>query len=274
VRKGIFMFLLLMTHAAFAQIQHGTIIIFNISKDELVVAADSRQTDVETHGPPNDHYCKIAAFGGQTIFTAVGVTGVSYPGIHWTNIDVARSVIKSVRAENGGKASAHDLASAWGRTMQNNWRSAYLISPGKISQVAETSNGQIAAGMFAQIEGGEIHIEGAAIVVDTLRLEPITLATGPLGDCFPCGTTGSRICAAGKTITTTEEFCRKPNLVLSPPLVSKIDREAALAVEAADFVIAQDKTGEIGGSVDAVELGTDGRLRWRQRKAECPENQN
>ncbi len=53
--------------------------------------------------------------------------------------------------------------------------------------------------------------------------------------------------------------------------LNKAEWEGAMTVWSVDFVLKNVRSGEIGGPVDAVELSSDGRIRWIQRKPNCPD---
>lgn len=91
----------LSAYLAMAQIQHGSVGVVHLTKDEISVAADSRGIRKRPNGNPdikNDAICKVAAFGDDLVFVSTGTTiflekrGV--PG--WNNIDEARASYRDV----------------------------------------------------------------------------------------------------------------------------------------------------------------------------------
>lgn len=264
----------IMSYSALAQIGFGTgtVIIFNRTEDKLIVAADSRENHRESNRPPDDTYCKITAFGDQIVFTSVGVDGASGT-LAWNNIDVAASVIHSARS-NGRDFRLYDVVVAWGNSMMQNWRAAYLLSPATVVMAAEQNDGGLTAGMFAQVKNGKIYWEGAAITFDRSRAEPVGLIVGQMDTCWACGEEGSaKICAGGKVAVATK-FCAQhaPDIVPSKSLLDRIGKEGVLAIRIADLTVAYDRSGEVGGHIDAVELNRNGSIRWLARKDNCPEN--
>jgi len=68
-----FVCFVLFLNAALAQVQSGTIIVFQFTGDKFVVAADSRSgPPKDYHRPPEDDYCKIAVFAHKFVFAASG----------------------------------------------------------------------------------------------------------------------------------------------------------------------------------------------------------
>jgi hypothetical protein len=72
MRLALMSFLVLVPYSACAQISSGTVIVFGISRDKVIVAGDSR--GLIAGEAPNDHMCKIVALGTRLIFTQAGVT--------------------------------------------------------------------------------------------------------------------------------------------------------------------------------------------------------
>lgn len=62
----------LFSYSAVAQISSGTIIVFHLTKDKFIIAADSRAV---FKGKPEDSDCKIAAFHHQFVFATSGASG-------------------------------------------------------------------------------------------------------------------------------------------------------------------------------------------------------
>jgi hypothetical protein len=62
----------LWSYSAFAQAQHGTVIVVNFTKDKVIIAADSRAMNSDNRRPPDDCRCNISAFGKKIVFTTSG----------------------------------------------------------------------------------------------------------------------------------------------------------------------------------------------------------
>jgi hypothetical protein len=73
IKKSLcFIFAVVLSYPAAAQVTSGTIAIFDFTKDQVVFAADSRGVG---NGPPVDSECKIETLGNQTLFTVLVMGG-------------------------------------------------------------------------------------------------------------------------------------------------------------------------------------------------------
>ena len=59
---------------AHAQLEHGTIVVFIVSKDRVVIAADSRSVSSQSGRLPTDDACKITALGTRLLFAEAGIS--------------------------------------------------------------------------------------------------------------------------------------------------------------------------------------------------------
>lgn len=277
------MLLLFIAYPARAQVSSGTIIVFNFSKNQIVVAADSRAVDQNT-GVPDDSYCKIAIIGHQLIFTTAGnVRSINHPVSlveSWDNTELARDAVRKVPSGENGSVYMDAIATNWTNAIAGHWISLYGWNRLKVSQLAEAGQGQLTAGIFIQAKG--LVLRGIAIDLDvTAFLNPIKYRIAPtLGNCWPCGQEqGEQICAGGKHIDIAAKFCSKretnAKICVRTPLI-KANANTRLAIKIAELTIdAYEKTaGDVGGKVDAVTLSNDGGITWNSRKPNCPENQN
>jgi hypothetical protein len=284
MRKNIFVLLLFMAYPARAQVSSGTIIVFNLSKNQVVVAADSVAVDHDT-GIPNYSYCKIAAFGHQFIFASAGnVHNIYQPPFgrieSWDNTELAGDAVRSTSGGENGDASINAIATFWANDVASRWKSFYGWDRRRVSQLAEAYEGQLTAGVFIQAKG--LLLEGVVVELNGLDfLNPIKSRIAPtLGRCWPCGQEqGEQICAGGSHVDFVAQFCseRKKNtkICIRTPL-TKANTYTKLAVKIAELTIDtyEKTTGDVGGKVDAVTLTNDGTITWNSRKDKCPENQD
>jgi hypothetical protein len=124
MRKNIFVLLLLTACPASAQVSSGTIVVLNISEDQVTVAADSRGLDRDT-GIANDSECKIATLGHKLVFTGVGNVrrispSISDPVKSWNNMEIAKDIFSRYAALQGG-TRVRTISTAWGNAVADNW---------------------------------------------------------------------------------------------------------------------------------------------------------
>lgn len=284
MRKALLILFLLMTYPTRAQIGSGTVLVFNLSKDQIVVAADSRIRFNRNAAAPNDSYCKIAAFSHQFVFTSVGNNSFTsgFPALvrSWDNIELARDAIRSTSNEEAGEAHINAMATRWANTVGALWNSLNQFDGLLVRDVADLNRGQLTAGVFIQAKG--LLMRGVAVSLNTTNfLTPIhyDIGSAPV-DCWPCGQKqGEQICAGGKHLDVAIQFCaeRKKNtkVEVRTPLV-KAKANTRLAVKIAELTIdAYGKTaGDVGGDIDTITLRNDGTIIWNSRKTNCPEDQD
>ena len=95
--KFLFLFVVACTLPAISQVNSGTVIFFQFTKSELVLAADSRTTLISPDGTTthNDHQCKIAAVNGKAVIAIAGIARKEgWQG--WDLLNVARTVMGGV----------------------------------------------------------------------------------------------------------------------------------------------------------------------------------
>lgn len=290
MRKSILVFVVLMSYPTFAQISSGTIIIFNLTQDEIVVAADSRRKS-DDGTAPDDSYCKIAAFRHQFIFTSAGRVG--YKKVNpadtiesWNNIDVARDALQNATKGMIVDDTYMEAVSAyWGAIIKNHWNLLCLFNRSKcaadVGLLSIAPQEQLLTdGIF--VGGKGLIIKGASVYFSsdlTKSFAPVDYRIGTsLGNCWPCGQ-GERICAAGSHVDIAAQFCseQKPRTKLSVrTALIGADEHVKLAVEIVEKTIdAYERTaGDVGGPVDAITITKDGKISWNARKHECPVNQD
>jgi hypothetical protein len=284
MRKCLFIVVMLLASAAFAQITSGTIIILNFTKDRLVIAADSRGVNTDTW-VPHDNECKIAEVDHRLIFTSVGnarrgrSSGLDRVN-GWDNAETTRVAFRSVRLLPTEEAQTRTIAKAWADTIAAHWQSLYQSEPDKVTRVL-SKNGGLTVGAFAEANKGTIYFRAAQIRFDRSRAtagDPI----GPefierLSDCWDCGE-GNRICAMGKHFDVAARFCaqtKSSDKIKVRTQLKSANRSVKLAVKIAELTVdAYEKTpGDVGGMVDAVTLKNNGSITWNAIKDGCEDSQ-
>lgn len=284
MKKYLFIFVMLLASAAFAQITSGTIIILNFTKDRLVIAADSRGVNTDTW-VPHDNECKIAEVDQRLIFTSVGNarrkrSSGPDPVNGWDNAETTRAAFRSVRQLPTEEAQTRTIAKTWADAIAANWQSLYRSEPEKVTRVL-SKNGGLTVGAFAEANMGTIYFRAAQIRFDQSRasvgdpIEPEFIER--LSDCWDCGD-GNRICAMGKHFDVAAKFCAQTKAndrIKVRTQLKGANRSVKLAVKIAELTIdAYAKTpGDVGGMVDAVTLKNNGSISWNAIKQSCHDGQ-
>jgi hypothetical protein len=292
MRKTIVLLIMLMSRPVIAQIRSGTIVVFDFTKDELVVAADSRS--ITKPGVPPGESCKIAAFHHEFIFTNVG--SISYvridptdPIADWNNTDIAKeSLHNASEGMNLTDTYMDAVVNYWANIVEGHWNDLCRanrrqctndnVGLGPLSTISQRT--ELTTGIFVGAKG--LPLRGAAIYFDSdlaKIFNPVGHTIGvALSHCWPCGQ-GEQLCAAGSHVDVAAQFCsdRKPDTKLSlRTTLRRADEHAKLAVEIVEKTIdAYEQTaGDVGGPVDAVTITKGGKIIWNSLKNNCPDNQD
>ncbi len=275
MRKRSLIFVVLMSYSTLAQVSSGTIIITNITKDKVVVAADSLSNRVLDHRRvPNYSQCKLEALSHQFIFTSGGNTAWwDHDAIAWDNFVLARNAIRSAKKGEHGAIDLDDGIRLWASDVKSHWD---RIDRQRVAELAAAYGGQITAGAFI---GKELTLRVGMIYFNASNmLDPIQYRIGR-GDvnCWPCGQLeGSKICGQGIHLDVASKFCserKHGDRIDVRTRLQEADESTKLPVKIIEMSIdTYGTTKDIGGSVDAVTMTKDGRITWNSRKANCPEN--
>lgn len=197
-----FILALLMTYPTCAEISSGSIVIFNFTKDEIVVAANSLATHHDT-GTPDYSYCKIATLGHQLIFTSVGRAMATLPGrVLWDNTALAGEAFRSAKKGVRGEVDLNDVVDLWARSVKSHW---VTIDWARIADLSRTNNGQLTAGVF--IGKGLAYKVVALSYNGVLDPAKYTVAN-TIDGCWPCGQlNGGMVCGAGHHLDVAAKFC-------------------------------------------------------------------
>jgi hypothetical protein len=168
------------------------------------------------------------------------------------------------------------------RILGQNWQELYKRHPEQVIEAAEKNKGQLTSAFFAEAKNGTIYRQLVGILFDRNKQPPIYAITGDQGGCLPCGLENAEICIGGEQ-AIADEFCLRStprakreadNWSPSKAIIDRFGKGAALAIRLADLTAAYDKSGTVGGQIDAVQLKSDGSIQWLAKKEYCPENQN
>jgi len=266
-------FLLGAAVSASAQITTGTIGVIYYTNDKIIMAADSRGTSSD--GTRTDAECKIAALGNDMIFVSTGVGGYDSgdprsPTRSWRNADEAHRVYERLSAGGSRHPSVAEVASEWSNIIVRNEMFLYERIPQQVLDAATDS--VLTEAMFGgTADDGSLLVISTDIVVHPDASPPIT---AEIGMELPPGSVG----VIGKKEIFSEFFqvasdrakAEAARWEKESARFPTDDREFFRMLRLIDLTITYDQSGEVGGAIDAVELGLGKGIRWRQRKAVCP----
>jgi hypothetical protein len=253
---------------AFAQIKSGTIIVFDRTPSDFFIAADSR-ANYDDASPPDDNECKISAFqSSHVIFAASGVTGYissessdsirTWSAHDQVKISIPQKWPKPIPAD--AKEALSRLTTLWASRMKDRWQKTFLAHPEILRSVStKQRNGVLTKGIFALAFKRQI----AIAMVEMMYTESgVTAVFHNDMNCWA----GITFCAMGETEIALK-YVSLGSFMLDSDQLSRVTRLAELTVS-------EDKSGEVGGPIDAVEMSNDGTITWRQKKEVCPESRN
>jgi hypothetical protein len=157
------------------------------------------------------------------------------------------------------------IANRWAVRLQSNWTKLYAAYPDRVITAATKGKGVLTNGFFVFTQNQRIAFTIRSVTFDGHK---IRTSTPPLPDCI------TQPCASGK-IDIPMEFIkltsRRARLEKQRFIVPKsVSFEMAHAIRLVELTIANDKTHEVGGPVDGLELLENGSIRWFRRKDNCP----
>ena len=232
------------------------------------MAADSRSVYQEV---PNDRDCKIAVIDRQFVFATSGLVGyVSREGDAvqgWMNVQEAEAAVHSrVARTDQAMNRVQNIANAWAERVRVHYQLLSYWHPDLAAEAVQRGKGGFTSAIFAgPASNGNIDYAIREIRIHNNRPE-IAI---PVIDCQTAP------CAYGSTDVFTEYFhltserAREQQSTFSPSLLERVGIETLRAIRLADLTVAYDRTGLVGGPIDAVELLQDGSIHWVQRKPNC-----
>lgn len=164
-------FCILFSALANAQFQHGTVVVFLVSTDRVIVAADSRAS--EPGGRSNDHACKIAALGTQLLFTEAGVAAGTHTILVSRNWSVRQEAIRAFSKFQVSRSRADpvDQVSAnWLRSVKR----LYLreLKSNREGVLSATTNDVLMTSSFVGLDRtGQVKVREIGISFDRAKLE-------------------------------------------------------------------------------------------------------
>jgi hypothetical protein len=269
--------------STFAQIESGTVVIVGLSKNKIVMAADSRVG--EEIGKYHDDGCKIVALSNKFLFTMSGRNRDRTNGkVGWDADQQAKEAFAADSQQpippSLESSFAYDLTQLWAELMIRNI--SKNIRPVELSQFGTSPNNSFVDGLFIGIGPlGDIQIGRTSIrrapqwfwddtIPDPLFVSwpdrvnvPETMTYTVLG----IGST-----TVNELFAATSERARNASLDILKEAKTwpSGEKDVRMAIKIAEFVTKYtDFPDDIGGPIDAAELDKGGTIRWIQRKPAC-----
>jgi len=265
-------------YLAHAEVQSGTVIVVYFSQDKLIMAADSRSGFTDRAN--SDEICKIIAPNHKFLFAVAGIaaaTDKTNSFLTWDGQDEARRAYdKTIGAFSEAPPDLIErIATSWGQTIQQNIVRLYFSDIATFKSRLKQPKGMLSLGVFGgRNPNGSLRLITAEIDYDESFLPPIRL-TVTTQSCVE----NVNICAFGEVSVPAEyvnlvsDRAKKERAGWDPsPAFPKEDWDILRVIRLVDLTIAFDKTGRVGGGIDAAQISQDGTLRWYQRKENCRED--
>lgn len=278
--KFLFAFLLIAPSALFAkpQAQGGSVLIVVYSPAEIVMAADSRVTNVST-GMFRDNYCKLSAPGGKILF---GTTGLVESTSGFDSIRVFRRIAGGMKGDHQ-EGFVEQVAFKWADAMDQNY--AHMPA-GLVEKFIKENSGDRALDctMFAGVEpSGNLSLVRARLFYGAAssgapatvryKIEVIPLESPAPGylNIGGCGDIDVL-----RQFTPPKTPSNKAEVEQWKLLTG--DVKAQIATRLVNLTIAREKPERVGGHevvpvggrVDTAEIKRGGNVEWIARKPSCP----
>lgn len=260
--------LFLVPHPVRCQISSGTVVVFRILPDRVIVAADSKA--IRDNGPPRYTDCKISAFRERVVFASTGHQGYVYRRFPdtlrtWSNISEARNAVRHFGAIESANARAKALGDSWVESIRDLWQSLANVHLDYVKSQAR--DGVICSVLFAAADELNVAVVVHQVVLRGHRIE----VTSP--DIRGCAIDQ---CVFGPPVASeyvglTSERARAETWSASTELLARTSKEMLKAVRLVDLTIAYDETEVVGPPIDALDLRASGTVQWFQRKYACAE---
>ena len=255
----------------------GTIVLTFYTKEKVVFAAESRLKLTGTSVEYREDACKVRAVQKKFIFATSGLNGYEHVyghGVSWDGYGAPARLVDQVPDSAPDPVKA--LARLWAEWMEEHITDELTRNPGPILRGKKTDalNHAMFAGLNRQgeIVMYSVHFRCACsagpkrAVFEIEQESPKSGAMGGFG-------TEEATDVVDELLSRKSERARLEIAGWKTRLagMSSAEREGAMTVWAADFVIRNTSSKDIGGPVDAVEMSSSGAVRWIQRKPNCPE---
>lgn len=274
---------------AFAQINLGTVVVIGMSKDKVIIAADSRGTNGD--GSHDDNQCKITALNDKIIFAAAGLVSDQSPIVPEVfRFDARAAAQKTVDDLRKNPEFANNVRThtplTYADVISQMWQwefSARLASASQIQMDAwlkgsgNRTDSIDFIGAFAAADPGDGSLSvGIAVAecrkratgqrcIPVFTKRPYQLSDKMEFAVFGVTDVGVEM-LTGKTERAIQQGREWDRIAHENPDIADILK----AVRIVDLTIAYSADNVlVGGAIDAVELNRGKGVMWHYRKPNC-----
>jgi hypothetical protein len=253
----------------------GSVVIVLYSRDEIVMAADSRVVNEQT-GQYRDDYCKIITPGDEFIYGATGITETA-------GAFNAAGLIRRLFREEGRHREdgfVQGMARKWTHAMEQNLAK---LPSNRLRQSAGEGRGAGAlnCAMFVGVEtSGELALARARLFYRGVSAGGIPRVAAEITP-IPLDKPGINIAGCGDVDVL--ESIVPPRTAWAKSEVERWqhftgDAKASIAIRLVQLTIDHERPRRfgfqeivpVGGEIDAAEIVRERPVKWIQRKANCP----
>jgi hypothetical protein len=282
IKLQLLFFLLFLALAACPQavgkliVRHGTVVVIFFSKDHVVLAADSRRTFSGGRHGYEDNQCKVSDLGQATIFAGSGVSGYNFGPEQTTGAfdtyKAALNAARSLQSETPDRAKA--TADGWSKRVKMSFDEQLARRPEEIITSLHGSSKLLAGGVFAGKTSSGLVVYFAAVNCEcsgSRKFSSIHMTElHPTDDGLPIAAIGTSETQGlfGELVDGSSQRALVER-ALWPMNLKVADYNIDVTIRTAEFILRTSKDRTIGGSINAVELGSDGQVRWIKKEKFC-----
>jgi len=227
-----------------------------------------------------DDACKVRAPENRFIFVSAGINGWEPEpgGSGWSAYDEPGKLVELIPDTADDPVTF--LAQLWGEAVQQHLNRALTVNPAPLMrfldrEASETLNTAMFAGRTKQGEFVMVGVNLSCDCVATPKRAVLKILREPLPDESQTIAYGMKPVAplVKEMIEGNSERARTSmqKFEADHPGVKPSEVLGLTAVGTIEFVRDYAQSEYIGGPVDAVEMRSNGDIRWIQRKANCPD---
>jgi hypothetical protein len=261
------------------QFAHGTTVIFEHLKEEVIVAADSRAL---SHGKVHrDNVCKISTYRNNGIFAAarhISASAQSTDGKSWVwdASQTGRRALEYAESKKGKESKALVAARFWGNRGKEFFQSALSSKDSKefIDLIRSENNyGCIVEGVFVTHDNEALTVIHVEVLLKTQGLERPTIEVKldpptPIGSISIMGVSDTALEFLREPVTARAKAeLRKWGAAL-PRGLTDTQKEEQFDIQLVQWTIDFESTEKVGGDVNAAVLDKHG-VNWLRQKEYC-----
>jgi hypothetical protein len=241
-----------------------------------VLAADSRITFSGGGNGHVDDQCKLFALGRSTIFAGSGFAGYDFaPGQKRASVDAYKEALRLSQSLTSPLPDrAKTMAERWAERIKTALDDGLAKHPREIISSLHGSSTLLASAVFAGVTEHGLSVQYVAInceCADRARQVSIHIREmKPFSDGLPAGTIGTSE-AMGLYSELMEGATSRAHAERASWIAidDGSDRDAQVTIRTGEFVLRNSKDRTIGGPINAIELSSDGEVRWAKREKNC-----